>query len=75
MWLGRILRHDGLLHTTLEGTIEGKRGRGRKRQHMINDIMGKENYIIMTRTAEDRTRWIARRQQQKDDACQKLARE
>jgi len=62
--------------TILEDRIEGKRGkrgRGHKRQQMVDDIMGKENYVIMKRTAEDRTRWIARRQQQKNDACQKPA--
>jgi len=30
---------------------------------MIDDIMGKENYVSMKRTAEDQTRWIGRRQQ------------
>jgi len=62
-WLGHILRHDGLLHTMMEGRIEGKRGKGHKRQHMTDDIMGKENCVSMKRTAENRTRWIARRQQ------------
>jgi len=61
-WFGHILRHDGPQHTILEGRIEGNRGRGRKRQQMIDDIMGMENYISMKRTAEDRTRWIVRRQ-------------
>jgi len=70
-WLGPIHWHDGLQHTIMEARIEGKRGRGRKRQQMIENIMGKENYVSMKRTAEDRTRWIARRQQQKYDACQK----
>jgi len=56
-WLGHIMRYDGLLRTTLEGRIERKRGRGRKRQQMIDDIMGKENYVSMKRTAEDQTRW------------------
>ena len=72
-WLGHLLRHEGLLHTILEGRIEGKRGRGRKRQQMIDDIMGKEKYVIMKRTAEDRTRWIVRCQKQKDATCQEPA--
>jgi len=72
-WLGSILWHDCLLHTMMEDRIEGKRGRGRKTEQMIDNIMGKKNYVIMKRTAEDRTRWIARRQQQKDDECQKHA--
>jgi len=62
-----------LLHTMLEGRIEGQRVRGGKRQQMIDDIMGKENYVSIKRTAEDWTRWIARRQQHKDDACQQPA--
>jgi len=31
------------LHTFIEGRIEGKRGRERKRQQMIDDIKEKEN--------------------------------
>jgi len=42
---------------------------------MTDNITGKENYVIMKRTTEDQTRWIVRRQQQKDDACQKPASE
>jgi len=44
------------LHTTIEGKIEGKRGRGRIRQQMIDDIMEQEKYDNIKRTAEDRTR-------------------
>jgi hypothetical protein len=40
---------------------------------MIDDIMGKEKYVIMKRTAEDRTRWIVRCQKQKDATCQEPA--
>jgi len=32
-WIGHVLRHDGLLHTI----IEGKRGRERKRYKMANE--------------------------------------
>jgi len=38
------------LYTILEGRIEEMRGRGRKRQQMIDGIMGKENYNNMKRT-------------------------
>jgi len=55
------------------GLKERKKGRGRKRQQIIDFIMAKENDVIMKRTAEDRIRWMAKRQQQKDDACQKPA--
>jgi len=40
---------------------------------MIDNIMGNENYVSMKRIAKDQIRWIARRQQQKDNACQKPA--
>jgi len=36
----------------------GKRGRGRRKQRMIEDIVESEKYEKMKRTAEDRTRWI-----------------
>ena len=72
-WLGHVLRHEGLLHTILEGRMEGKRGRGRKRQQMIDDIMEEESYANMKRKAEDRTRWNWRRQLLNDDLCQKPA--
>ena len=54
-WIGHVLRHDGLLNRIMEGRIEGKRGRGRKRQQMMDDILEKEKYGSMKRTAEDRT--------------------
>ena len=40
----RILSHDGLINRIIEGGIEVKRGRGRKRQQMIDDNMDKEKY-------------------------------
>ena len=43
-WIGHVLRHDGLLYRIIEDKIEGKRGRGRKRQQMIDDIVEKEKY-------------------------------
>jgi len=42
---------------------------------MINDIMEKEKYVNMKRTAGDRTRWIERSKQQKDVTCQELQEE
>ena len=68
-WIGHRLRHDSLLNRIISGRIEGKRGRGRKRQQMIDDIMDKEKYGTLKRTAEDRTRWIGRRKQQTDITC------
>jgi len=37
---------------------------------MIDDIMEKVKYDNMKRTVEDRTKWICRRKQQMDIACQ-----
>jgi len=36
--IGQVLQHDGLLHTIIEGRMEGTRRRERKRQQMIDDI-------------------------------------
>jgi len=52
--------HNGLLHTNIEGRIEGKRGRGRKGNQMLDDIKEKKKYDNMKRTDEDRTRWSER---------------
>ena len=40
---------------------------------MIDDIMDKEKYGNLVRTAEDWTRWIGRIKQQTDVTCQKPA--
>jgi len=57
----------------LEGRMEGKRGRGRRRQRMIDDIMEQESYEETKRRAEDRSRWKGRSQQQQRDTLQKPA--
>jgi len=38
-WLGRLLRHDSLLRDVLEGRMMGKPTRGRKRLHLLSDIV------------------------------------
>ena len=56
-WIGHILRHESLLQTVLEGRMEGKRPRGRKRIMMLDDIKDGRNYEKMKRRAEDREDW------------------
>ena len=53
-WLGHVARHEGMLKQVIEGKMEGRRGRGRRRMGMISD-MGK--YEEWKRLAEDRSSW------------------
>ena len=56
-WIGHIMRGDGLMKEVLEGKMEGKRGRGRKRIGMIDELMENELYEDLKRRAEDRQGW------------------
>jgi len=58
-WIGHIMRGDGLMKEVMEGKMEGKRGPGRKRIGMIDDLIEKERYGDMKRRAEDRQGWRA----------------
>ena len=55
--MGHIMRGDGLMKEVVEGKIEGKRGRGRKRVGMIDELMENEQYGDLKRRAEDRQGW------------------
>ena len=55
-WIGHIMRGDGLIEV-LEGKMKGKRGRGRKRIGMIDELMINERYGDLKRRAEDRQGW------------------
>ena len=55
-WIGHILRGEGLLKDVIEGRMEGKPPRGRKRIGMIDDLKEK-SYQDMKRRAEDRVSW------------------
>ena len=57
-WIGHILRGKGLMKDVLEGRMEGKRPRGRKRMGMIDELK-EGSYGIMKRRAENRTEWRA----------------
>ena len=43
-WIGHIMRGDGLMKEVMEGKMEGKRERGRKRIGMIDELMINEQY-------------------------------
>ena len=53
--VGHIMRHDGLMKTTLEGQVVGKKGKGRTRMsyigQVIKDLKAKK-YIAMKRGAD-----------------------
>jgi hypothetical protein len=55
-WIGHIVRGDGLLKLVLEGRMDGKRPRGRRRMGMIDELK-KGSYVMMKRRAEDREKW------------------
>jgi len=58
-WIGHIMRSEGMLRTVLEGRAEGKRGRGRRRLTMLDDILRGRDYQIVKKLALDRERWRA----------------
>ena len=55
-WLGHWLRRDCLLKDDLEGMVNGKKVRGRRRYQMIN-IMINGLYEDTKRKAEKRVEW------------------
>ena len=50
------LRHDNLLQTVMEGRLEGKRARGKKRIMVMDDIRNGKTCDELKR-AEDRELW------------------
>ena len=55
------MRGDRLMKEVMKGKIEGKRGPGRKRIGMIDDLIEKERYGVLKRMAEDRQESLAAR--------------
>ena len=51
MWLGRVLRHDSLLHDKIQERMRGKATRGRKIMHLLNDLMNGK-YVALKGIAE-----------------------
>jgi len=52
LWLG----HESLMCYIIEGRMRGNATRGRKRMHLLFDLM-KGKYMALKRTAEDRKEW------------------
>ena len=57
-WLGHILRGESHVKEVIEGRMEGKRGRGKQRNMMIDNIKADETYEKIKRQAIDRGCWI-----------------
>ena len=59
-WFGHVSRSSGLAKTILQGTVKGKRKRGRQKKRWEEDNF-KEwtgmDFASSTRAAENRTRW------------------
>src|SRR5215475_5208233 len=55
--IGHILKGEGMLRKIIEGKIEGKRGRGRKRIQMINDLKERGNYVELKNRVQNRRKW------------------
>lgn len=55
-WIGHVLRGDGLLRDVMEGRMEGRRTRGRKRKSMLGELMI-DGYEKMKRSAQNRVAW------------------
>ncbi len=56
-WIGHIMRGDGLMKEVMKGKMEDKRGPGRKRMSMIDDLLEKVPYGDLKRRAENRQDW------------------
>ena len=55
--VGHILKHEGLVMDVIEGRMDGKRPRGRKRMMLLDDVREGREYFSMKRDAEDREFW------------------
>jgi hypothetical protein len=63
-WIGHILRRNCLLKHGIEGKIEGriemKGRRGRRRKQLLDDLKEKKRYWKLKEEALDRTLWRIR---------------
>uniref|UniRef100_A0A8D8WBD0 Endonuclease-reverse transcriptase n=1 Tax=Cacopsylla melanoneura TaxID=428564 RepID=A0A8D8WBD0_9HEMI len=56
-WLGHILRRDYLQRRIMEGKLEGRRPRGRRRFGMLTDMLNGRTFEQMKEDAQDRVKW------------------
>src|SRR5215510_13804399 len=56
-WIGHVLRGNGKLKEIIEGRMERKRGRGRKRIDILNFLLEGGSYATMKSRALDRVAW------------------
>ena len=55
-WIGHIIRGNGLLKEVIEGRIDGKRPKGRKRIGMLSGLK-EDGYASMKRRTDNRESW------------------
>ena len=55
-WIGHCWRRDCILKEGIEGMVEGKRERGKRRYQMLDNIQ-ENKYSQMERLAMDRKKW------------------
>ena len=68
-WIGHVLRHDCLLKSVIEGRMEGKRCRGRKRIGMLDKLKEGGDYVVMKRRARTCLRAENRTRRKKKTPC------
>ena len=56
-WLGHVLRHDRLLHDTMEGKMLSKAAWCTKRMELLHDMMEGRDYGQLKELVSDRSRW------------------
>jgi len=54
-------RHDGLWHEITEGRMSGKLTTGRRKIHMLHDLVNDVSFVALKRAAEERERWRHRK--------------
>ena len=56
-WINHILRRNCLLHEGIEGQITERKGLGRRRTQLFDDLRNRRRYWELKEEAEDRERW------------------